>query len=80
MSNLVVLETQQDVDNINDYIAITGVKPESMVGYKTPEIAIGKVVDVFLKSMFVGDVQEVSTFSADVYITSKQLLATIRNY
>ena len=78
MSNLVVLETQQDVDNINDYIAITGVKPESMVDHKTPEISIGKVVDVFLNSMFVGDVQEVVKFSADVYITSEQLLETIK--
>lgn len=78
MSKLVVLETQQDVDNINDYIAITGAEPRPMVYHKTPEIAIGKVVDVFLNSMFVGDVDDVLEFSADEYITSDQLLETIK--
>lgn len=74
MSYNVKLVTQQDVENMKVLIK-RGYTLKSMQGKLRPKLEVGKVVDIFAHTLWVGwDVDRYDPHGLDVVITSQEAL------
>lgn len=75
MSYIIKVEQQVDVDNILKLLD-NGYELKPMVGIKTPDVAIGTVVDIMCNSLeaFVGSEADVFYLPLDNTVTSSKLL------